>query len=202
MKFVLALCALLFAVQAEAATLRYEFQVKVTEETFYPTPAWTPGDFTNNPGTQTVTYDNDPFGFSYKYSSIRDGQWHDAVIELTPDPYGNGNIFFFSTCSLGGIRCYVTETYKPSGNFLSSPGSYGYFQAYLVDGGGIAEVYDGFINCGTNPQGQNMICGGYQTRFAVRIVNTPLPAGGVLLVSALLMMSRRSRSRRHSLQEQ
>ncbi|MGR3603562.1 MAG: hypothetical protein ACU0FH_24425 [Heliomarina sp.] len=60
MKFVLALCVLLFAVQAEAANLRYEFQVKVIEETFYTTRGWSPGDWANNPGTHTVTYDNDP----------------------------------------------------------------------------------------------------------------------------------------------
>ena len=186
MKFLMALCALLLAVQAEAATVRYEFKVKVAEETFYTPEGWQqPGDF-NNPGTQTVTYDNNPYDFFFKFSGIRDGQWHDAVIETNSSSSGGSSTFdlvAITTCTLGGIDCEASFGALYNGYHLSSPLLYGVFSAYLLDGGTINYSHQGYFNCGDTKE-----CGGYDVTMAIQMPKTPLPAGGALLLTGLALI--------------
>ena len=184
MKFVLALCALFFAVQAQASTVRYEFEVKVTEEKFYASRAWEPGDASNFPGSsslQTVTYENNPYGFHYLYSAIRDGGWHSSFIELEKLNIPNVNVAIVKDCSIGGFRCGNLEGYFKN-DYFSSTSYDGQFSAFMVNGGFVSYSHDGYFTCG-----EDMMCGLYAATLAVRIEKTPLPAGGVLLFSGLAL---------------
>lgn len=220
MKFVLALCALLFAVQANAATYRYEFQAKLIEEVFYPPYLWYPGypDYPggyNSPGRQTVTLDNNPYEMTGVLSGLRDGQWHDAVVEFNLLP--SYPLAEMVTCRIGHVNCSVGQAayYEyASGGFLqigqvwqyNNGSNYaGRFEfSKLGTSGGIVFGNDS-VSCKGEYRGAPIDCEGYYAFLDTRVpvTPTPLPAGGLLLMTGLagLSLSRRSRSHRHPLRE-
>ena len=205
MKFLLGLCALFFASQANAATFNFTARADIQAVQFYDV-RWVTYDDPPDAydiGRITVTNNSGQYGFYHEFLEFFDRPAPLLSFEIeTDDAGGISNV---NSCALGPMGC---PSFNGLGGFWESGSTVRVMWLnsypdrilmsfdYQTGLGNLEVFFDRGINGSPTAAGYGYDIG-VAGEFTLTALPVPLPAGGVLLVTAFagLSLCRRSRSR-------